>query len=595
MLNIQHNRLNYGRLLAPPDGFDLVKAVGTTYSLDLHALLAIPVSMFYSKSMEGDFSLDRYDVLDAIRKSKEKVDLFCQRGKIKVPKDYHSLFAFMEDCVIEKNPDEINSAFHPKLWVLRFERKKEVIYRLIVLSRNLTFDRSWDVAYYADGKLTKKKNAESDKISTFIKTLYATSEKKIEDTFLTHLSKVEFDLPGFSTDDFFDFESFPVLPKHKTLLNPIQFKSYDRLLVISPFVNKTALNNLKNKNKDIILISRKEELDRLDVGVLKGIDTYCLKDLVVSGEEIIGSEEASETQLQNLHAKLFIGENSKVTDWFMGSANCTTAALYSNTELLVKVSSFKKQFGLAKLKKNLLEGDVSYFEKYEPSEIEVDVNKELIEQQIRELTFHLCALNFIGTVENSENENKLVKIVIDLSNLKCSLLDVYVKLPHKEQRKNLAFGHVNTIFFENVPITKLSKYLEIQFYNEKQFQKGIFIQLEITIPAEREDLIFKSLINSKDKFYKYLQFLLSPQDLNNTQVIDTYHLADQLEQENSGLQQLFGVHNPIYEALMLAASRNTKKLTEINKIIEKLQKIDNEIVADFLPIWVVFKEFAYEG
>ena len=88
MLNIQHDRLNYGKLLAPPESFELTKAIGTTYSLDLYALLAIPVSLFYAKSMEGDFHLNRYDVLDAIRKSKDKVDIFCQRGKILVPKAY---------------------------------------------------------------------------------------------------------------------------------------------------------------------------------------------------------------------------------------------------------------------------------------------------------------------------------------------------------------------------------------------------------------------------------------------------------------------------------------------------------------------------
>ena len=146
MLNPRNkkDRLNYGELLAPPEGYVLTKAVGTTYSLDLYALLAIPVAMFYAKSMEGDFQQNRYDVLDAIRQSKDKVDLFCQRGKIQVPSKYNSLLAFMEDCIEEVTPWIENSSFHPKIWVIRFEKGKEQLFRMIVLSRNLIIPQYLD-------------------------------------------------------------------------------------------------------------------------------------------------------------------------------------------------------------------------------------------------------------------------------------------------------------------------------------------------------------------------------------------------------------------------------------------------------------------
>jgi hypothetical protein len=149
MLDVRRNRLNYGELLSAPEGFELSRAVGTTYSLDLYALLAIPVALFYAKSMEGDFQLNRYDVLDAIRQSSDKVDLFCQRGKISVPKKYSNLFAFMEACVEEVEPAMEFASFHPKIWVLRFEKGEEVQYRMEVISPNLTYYPSWDIANYA--------------------------------------------------------------------------------------------------------------------------------------------------------------------------------------------------------------------------------------------------------------------------------------------------------------------------------------------------------------------------------------------------------------------------------------------------------------
>ena len=116
--------------------------------------------------------------------------------------------------------------------------------------------------------------------------------------------------------------------------------------------------------------------------------------------------------------------------------------------------------------------------------------------------------------------------------------------------------------------------------------------MDIEIPEDREDLIFNKLINSKDKFYQYLQFLLSPQDLRNSLQIDSIPNFNKEGQESTALQNLFGMNNPIYEALMMAASRDPKKLKEIDKVVNKLEQIDSEVVKDFMPIWTVFKEFA---
>ena len=46
MLDVKKDRLDYGELLMPPEGFQLSSGIATTYSLDLHTLLAIPVALF---------------------------------------------------------------------------------------------------------------------------------------------------------------------------------------------------------------------------------------------------------------------------------------------------------------------------------------------------------------------------------------------------------------------------------------------------------------------------------------------------------------------------------------------------------------------
>ena len=189
MLDLKKNRLNYSQLLAPPEGFDLERAVGTSYSLDLYALLALPIALFYAKSMEGDFKAQRYDVLDAVRKSKDKIDLFYQRGKIAIPRQYNSFLAFMDDSIVPVLPDQTRASFHPKLWLLRFKKAKEIRYRIIVLSRNLTFDRSSDVAYFAEGTVGETVNEESTKLSDYLRYFYKRTKRKLPRQLLKDLEE----------------------------------------------------------------------------------------------------------------------------------------------------------------------------------------------------------------------------------------------------------------------------------------------------------------------------------------------------------------------------------------------------------------------
>ena len=85
MLNFRNDTLDYGQQLNPPPGYQLERAVCTTYSLDLLSLLAIPVALFYRRNLDDGASTDRMDILDAIQRSADKLVVYCQKGKIAVP------------------------------------------------------------------------------------------------------------------------------------------------------------------------------------------------------------------------------------------------------------------------------------------------------------------------------------------------------------------------------------------------------------------------------------------------------------------------------------------------------------------------------
>ena len=133
MLDVKKNRLDYGEQLIPPDGsYDLDYAVGTTYSLDLEAIMVLPVALFYSRLLDCSPDDLHFDLLDAITRATDKIRVYCQKGKIKVPKKYNHLMAYWEKGISQIRMDYHAASFHPKVWVVRFTARGRTPYYGVV-------------------------------------------------------------------------------------------------------------------------------------------------------------------------------------------------------------------------------------------------------------------------------------------------------------------------------------------------------------------------------------------------------------------------------------------------------------------------------
>ena len=139
--------------LQPPSGYQLDAAVATTYSLDLVALLLTELSFARVDTMDESVinQVNPIRRLEALRRYGERTTVFAQAGAIHVPKNFYSPFAFIEDGIIQVAPPKGSRLFHPKVWVLRFapdqegdQAEQDYLHKVIVLSRNLTMDNSWD-------------------------------------------------------------------------------------------------------------------------------------------------------------------------------------------------------------------------------------------------------------------------------------------------------------------------------------------------------------------------------------------------------------------------------------------------------------------
>jgi len=117
------------------------------------------------------------------------------------------------------------------------------------------------------------------------------------------------------------------------------------------------------------------------------------------------------------------------------------------------------------------------------------------------------------------------------------------------------------------------------------------IKMQIDLPETRKSRILKNLITSRENFFKYLDFLLSDNPYLSDNAIDRggKKPPGTISSPFAGL--------PIFEHLLMTASRNPKRLKAIDRLVqrltdEELESPDKIIPDEFYDFWNVFKQVA---
>lgn len=601
MLDVKKHRLDYGAMLIPPKGYRLAKAIAATYSLDLNTLLSIPVALFFSQTMEGNFETERVQLLEAIQRCPDVLRIYHQRGKIQVPRKNNRLYGLLEPCVVGILPDDAYTAFHPKVWVLRYEHDDQPpMYRVIVLSRNLTYDRKWDIAVHLDGEITDERQVKNDPLVSFVSHLLSHEGFDGDKKFLADLRRVDFQAPaGFNKNFFFH----PVgINGHQ---NPIVTQTGTRAICVSPFVHDEAIQTLRdNVTDELLLFGCREELKRLDPKSLAGVRTFCISDLIVDGEsQEKGEDGEGEQTEQNLHAKLYVyqGESSAVS-WFLGSANATKAAFERNIEFLIELRGTSSAVQLEHLKDELLGKDElgGIFQPYQPPKEPVDDSEmRKLKEKLRLLEFGLLKHLEIKRAEVLPSANAAnfdLHLVLDPGRNRWSGLKVMVSPFNSEavEPKELPSGHATTFLFENINESNLSRFLRFDIWQDAEQLCSSLMKVEIDgLPATRVSRILRSIINSRDRFFEYLRFLLADDAEKEPIVTDPDNSRGDAGGEAASV---WDTTTPIFEPLLLAASRSPGRLKAIDDVIEQLRKEEDKeagtsvVPQEFLEFWEAFKQ-----
>ncbi|MBN1566821.1 MAG: phospholipase D family protein [Acidobacteria bacterium] len=596
MLDFRHDRIDYGRMLIPPEGYNLERAIAATYSLDLNTLLSIPVALFYSQTLEGELTGERFQILEAIRRTADCVTVYCQKGHIHVPPRYNRLFAFMEDMVVPVPPKNAFMSFHPKVWAIRYvdnSRDTQVIYRVLILTRNLTFDRCWDLAVCLEGKPGTSKREVNEPLIDFLTYLNAISPIEEFRPFARDLAKAKLNPPRS-----FDRIAFHPIGINGYLKSPITSVVADEGLCMSPFMDGELVADMRKRiSGDFWIFGRKQEMAKLSADVIKSCRAYSISDQIVEGESRIDSDDTSEESLeQDLHAKLFIFQQPDRNRWYIGSANATNAAAKRNIEFLVELIGYNRYSTLKQTLQDLQsqDGCSDVFEEFSPeqagqSDIDADRRKD-----IRRLEFNLIHAHLRGSLTQSENQtNYDLLVMLNLTGITAlKEISLCIKPLNCTEPMEAKFGCKNNLIFRNIKETEISRFIVFRIKEGDDTLRSFVARYTLDgMPASRLDSIFKSIVSNKEKFLEYLAFLLAGEVSKS----DFSHDKSDRKHASYGRDDdfIWNTELPIFERLVAIASRDPMRLKAIDNLIDRLKAQDFAdeplMPPNFLDFWEVFR------
>lgn len=596
MLNPNFRSL-YTSALTPPPGMVFDEAIATTFSMNPALLLEAPVYLALMAA-DGQIDPDPLSVLEAIRRYSKRITVYVQRGRIQVPQisKPNPLFGFLEEMVIEVTAPG-GGVFHPKVWAIRFvspDRNSSML-RLVVLTRNMTTDQSWDLSLQLEGMIGKRKSKQNKPLAHFFKLLpdLTTGKKDMArvdqaNRFSEELHRVKWELP-----DGFDELTF-YLPGTKGF--DWEPPMANRMAVISPFCSDEALRTLVKQTKVAdALISRPESLSALKKDTL-ALFSQCLH-LDEAAETEDGDEDNPTEQplATGLHAKVYLFETRHYSDYthvVMGSANATNAALSvsKNVEILVELVGRKNKVGGID---ELLGGDGlgEYLVAFDATkETEIDAKRKNAEEFVEKARSLLSEVDFSIKCVPASKEG-LWALVIDGDVPALEGIVSTTAWPITVTRNSAvnildrdACGGIKLGEFFASSVTGFIAF-ELKT-NHPDVSARFVLNLPVTgIPEERNSAILQTVISNQDGFIRYLLLLLGDDSVTGLNPGSGSGLAKWLSRLAAGEDI------PLLEELTRTYIRHPERLSEISGLVRDLsQGSKNAIIPeDFLNLWTVFE------
>ena len=610
------DRMNYGEVLMPPVGFRIERAVGTTYSLDLETLTAVSIALGLLEDTDSELIYNPLSMLSALQRISDRIVVFCEAGQIKLPAKSNALCLTLEKMVVpvavqsKKNIPPYPS-FHPKTWLLEYmNENEEKRYRFVVMSRNMTFDHSWDIACSLDGVSSSEGGVDSQPIVDFLKYLRKQLNKDFAN-YTRQINELSYLIHNISNVSFYPEDGFSaceILPlgigegSYDIASDPLFTKDFHELVIMSPFLTGSIIKIFNDSNKSLTgttrtLITRKAELSKISNGVASNFDVYVMKDEIVDGESSISDGEKKkesaiyadldeknsrpyddipqDTLLQDIHAKIYIRRKDNITDLFLGSMNASYAAIHSNVEIMMRLRTRKSVLNGEKFLNDIMGEDRD--SKKNPFELvsaeeDIDTVDSSVQDRVEQLIKEVCRIKMIAEVEQSGDRYNIVITV----NCKGPIYGARIR----PLRSNKECGVRPKMSFETLEVLQISEFYVLSATVDGYTLERVIMIPTVGIPEGRESELIKNVIKTRKQFIEYIAFILGDDYVQSfLEIKKTSGLYGNWEQNS--------VMPAVYEKMLRTAVSDPDRLGEIQNITKAIQE-DTIIPPEFRDMYSVF-------
>lgn len=602
--NDAKDRVNYGSLLCPPNGFTLQFAVGTTYSLDLETLTAVCLSLGLAEDTDSTLRQNPAAMLRALQKATEKMLIFCEAGQIKMPKTPSSLSLLLEKTIVPVALPKVKGlghypAFHPKTWLLQYRGPQgECRYRFAVLSRNLTFDRSWDITFAMDGAPAGETVGKTAPLIHYLEFLRSQVKPSAQDAggkrrVLRRLAQ-DLQYVSFTAGSREFGDDVTILPlgigpgsydmTHDPLFSLVPGSaeySFHELVVFSPFLSGSLIDYWNQPDHSLTdttrtLITRKSELARMTAAQASRFQIYTLKDDIVDGEDAV-SDEDLDKQKQDIHAKLYLRRKYGDVDLYLGSMNATYSAVNHNVEMMIRLRTKNRYYNGERLLQDLFGGNgdnpQNPFELSSVTDMPPDPRQEQTDR-LEQLIKTICRLPMRASVI-PQGDRYGISLSID-----GPLPEGIVHITPFRRDNPLPLEQ--EMLFQQLDLLQLSAFYRLRVTEGGQTLERILMIPTSGIPEEREKAVVNSIVRDKKTFVAYVAFVLGDSNILS-------FLEDRAPKGSGAWRSASEEQPALYEKMLKIALEEPERMTEIGQLLRMIT--ESGIVPDeFRELYAVFKK-----
>ncbi len=590
------NRLTLIDAMRPPAGFRFESAMAVTYTLDLRALLAAPAALALAgRGTDSGDDSDTYEpieLIQALQAHASRLTVFSQVGEIALAPSRRA-FAFLEQTVLPVSAPR-GGIVHPKVWVIRYNaaghpadgQAVEQRLRVLIASRNLTFDMSWDTVVRLD-ETADSGGTPLEPVGELFKSLLSNCPTSVSED---HRTRVQSLASALQDARFALPAGVDALKVHVLGLDPKPSplpSGAERSLIISPFVSDSFFTSVHPVKIDE-LVSSSEQLDRLDPASLAKVEkVHAFDD--GSATDRAGDDKLSPFDpgrpLVGLHAKVFAFENKDRARLFLGSANATGPAFDSNVEILVELTGSVDALGIDRLSGGSDDepGLRDLFYDYRRSD---NVEEPNGRPSVDHWRHNIARLSYTGQVTEGDDGWTVVYRTTepmpepDDVTIHCWPLTV------AGNRLRVAPGKPLDEQF-NTSLENLSGFLAFELAHTEGELSCFVVPVPLAgVPEHRDRELLRSLIGNAERFFRYLMALLE-EDTGEFSVIDT------IERISGG--ELDGgdepINLPVLERLLRTMRRDPGKLAGLHPLVSDLAAED-ALPPEFAELWEMIHEVA---